>query len=212
MVWHDMRLSKWWQNYHFGRNIALSHLCSCTIKVWSLTAASYLPLQTVGAGGQTWFQEAGGCGPACGIFSGRFFGLRTRLREWHRCQVQQCRIATATNMQRHVCEKKRDQWVTEGQSFHSSGTFRRPRLHYESLHLSLTGSKRGCGNLYLAVGQVRLEGRQWGGGGRLSREELRRLGACWARAGAVTSDMRLLFVKHCHQLQRETETERGVYI
>ncbi len=105
MVWHDMRLSKWWQNYHFGRNIPLSHLCSSTIKVWSLTAASYLPLQTVGAGGQTWFQEAGGCGPACGIFSGRFFGLRTRLREWHRCQVQQCRIATATNMQRHVCEK-----------------------------------------------------------------------------------------------------------
>ncbi len=104
-VWHDMRLSKWWQNYHFGRNIPLSHLCSSTIKVWSLTAASYLPLQTVGAGGETWFQEAGGCGPARGIFSGRFFGLRTRLREWHCCQVQQCRIATATNMQRHVCEK-----------------------------------------------------------------------------------------------------------
>ncbi len=137
MVWHDMRLSKWWQNYHFGRHIPLSHLCSSTIKGWSLTAASYLPLQTVGAGGQTWFQEAGGCGPACGIFSGRFFGLRTRLREWHRCQVQQCRIATATNMQRHVCEKKRDQWVTEGQSFHSSGTFQRPRLHYESLFICL---------------------------------------------------------------------------
>lgn len=96
------------------------------------------------------------------------------------------------------------------QQWHISN-FQRPRLHYESLHLPLTGSKRGCGNLYLAVGQVRLEGRQWGGGGRLSREELRRLGACWARAGAVTSDMRLLFVKHCHQLQRETQRQKEVF-
>lgn len=78
------------------------------------------------------------------------------------------------------------------------------RFQYAHTHariLSLTGSKCGGGDLYLAVGQVRLERRQWGGGGWLSREQIRWLCASGARAGPVTSNVRLLFVKHRHQLQ-----------
>ncbi len=140
-------------------------------------------------------------------------------------QAQRMTLLSGSTMPDRYCDEhakaclweiERPMSDTEAQSFHRPKTFK--DLDY-IMRVSSSVSYWFEAWMWWPLshcGAGTVGSRQWGGGGRLSREELRRLGACWTRTGAVTSNMRLLFVKHCHQLQRETqrqkEWERGVYI